>query len=1039
MRFLRVLCVVMTMAPSLSVAAGEPLAGLRDLLQAGCHEETREQLLKALQTFREQDNAPGEAATWLLLGANDTSMGDVNAGRFELEEAEARFMATDDVFGACLSNMGLAELERGLGRIRPALAVQQRGLELLERASDPRSRFSMASMRTLAPVFGVSSEQLALLSGIPELMKPLLLRFIGVLVRGTYAGTLLEAGELDRAEHELARANEDAALFGDVFDADLALYVGDLRQRQWRLEEAKESYLKALNGASVMMIPVGGAERKLSILGRLAELDLFTGRVEDALAWNDRELTFVQDARKPSLRSGVLQRRAGLLQKAGRYEEAIALYEQILKLATASADLSLEASVECDLGALHMFQGTYGTSAQHLERAVDLQQKLHEPYVEATTWLLLAEVDLQLNVQNEAVDALERARVLAKTSNFGLAERHIDVLSATIKFMNGRGTLSSVQDAIQALQALPDTQDPSWRDVIASYSAMLGLALGTPAPFEFRGNAPSGLQGIPLMLKGKLLLDRGDARGARAAWTQALEMHPNNDFRAGIFGLIAASYWNEGKHDEGIRNFAKAAQVLEVGAEDVKVEEMLAGYLGSDRRRYYDFLIDTLVVDGRWRDAFAQTERARARAFLQMVGNHRFNAERGADARLVREGETLRNEIAVRERQPGKAADVARLRERYQTLLTRMKASNPEYASLTLVEPLRLEEVQAQLESDTTLISYFVSLNAVHVWVVDHADAHHKVLPIDKDRLRRIVCWARTMGAPASRGASLTGECDDAATADDAFDQLIAPIRGWIRQPKLIVIPHGVLHYVPFAALHDGANNRYLVDDFTLTYSPSASALRFLRAKESPVDGGALVLGDPATSLPRLPGAAQEATAVARILGTTAHLGADAREELLFDLHGKTDLVHLAAHGIYDPASPLFSRIVLAAGERRSGNLTVQDILSSVDLTGVNLVVLSACQSAIGARSGGDEVVGLTRALLYAGTPGVISTLWNIDDAASAGLMEEFYRRLVADVPVAEALRQAQLTVKERYPDPKYWAAFTLSGDPRGRWKRSER
>lgn len=1038
MKFICALCVVMAMS-SLAVAAEDPFMGLRDLLQAGCHEETRDQLLTALQTFREQGNASGEAAAWLLLGANDSAMGDVNAARFELEEAEAMFKASDDVFGACLSNMGLAELERGLGRIQSALAVQRRGRELLERAGDPRSRFSLASMRTLAPVFGVPSEQLALLSAIPELMKPLLLRFIGVLVRGTYAGTLLEAGELDRAERELAKANEDATLFGEVFDADLALYVGDLRQRQWRLEEAKESYLKALNGASAMMIPVGGAQRKLSILGRLAELDVFTGRVEEALAWNDRALTFVQDVRQPNLRAGVLHGRADLLQKAGRYEEAIALYEQLLKLATANADLALEASVECDLGAVHMFQGTYGTSARHLERAVELQQKLHEPYVEAPTWLLLAEVDLQLNLQSGAADALEKARVLAKTSGFGLAERNVELLSATSKFMRGQGTLSNVQDAIQALQALPDAQDPIWSDVIASFAPILQFASGAPVPFEFRGHAQSSMQCMPLMLKGKLLLDRGDSQGARAAWTQALEMHPNNDFRAGLFGLIAASYWNEGKHNEGIRNFANAARALEVGAEDVKVEDMLAGYLGADRRRYYDFLIDTLIVDGRWRDAFAQTERARARAFLQMVGNHRFNAERSADTRLVREGEILRNEIAVRERQPGKAADVARLRERYQTLLTRMKASNPEYASLTLIEPLRLEEVQDQLEPGTTLISYFVSLNVVHVWVVDHADAHHAVLPIDQNRLGRIVCWARAMGAPTSRGASLIGECDDTATADDAFDQLIAPIRGWIQQPKLIVIPHGVLHYVPFAALHDRANNRYLVDDFTLTYAPSASALRFLRAKESPVDGGTLVLGDPATSLPRLPGAAQEATSVARILGTTAHLGADAREELLFDLHGKTDLVHLAAHGLYDPASPLFSRIVLAAGGRRDGNLTVQDILSSVDLTGVNLVVLSACQSAVGARSGGDEVVGLTRALLYAGTPGVISTLWDIDDAASAGLMEEFYRRLVAGVPAAEALRQAQLTVKQRYPDPRYWAAFTLSGDPQGRWKRLER
>jgi CHAT domain-containing protein len=117
--------------------------------------------------------------------------------------------------------------------------------------------------------------------------------------------------------------------------------------------------------------------------------------------------------------------------------------------------------------------------------------------------------------------------------------------------------------------------------------------------------------------------------------------------------------------------------------------------------------------------------------------------------------------------------------------------------------------------------------------------------------------------------------------------------------------------------------------------------------------------------------------------------------------------------------------------------MEVHEILADLDLSGVNLVVLSACQTASGKRSGGDEIVGLTRAFLYAGTPGVISTLWNIHDAATAILMEDFYRRLLEGVSVAEALRQAQLSLLRTpsYQDPYYWAAFSLTGDPQGRWK----
>jgi CHAT domain-containing protein/predicted negative regulator of RcsB-dependent stress response len=1043
MRFLRALSVLVLMFPAVAFAEDDPLGRVRDLLSSGCYDEARDDLVKACQVFHERSDAPGEASAWLLLGVTDYSMGDTVSARTELEEAEVKFLAVDDPFAAWLSLAALAELERQHGQLEKSISIHERGLALLQRAADPRSRFSLATMRVLGPVFGASADMLGPLAAYPDVIKPLLLRLTGVLARASYGVALLEIGELEKAEKQLAQAKEEAAIFGGVFDAPIAMHFGDLRQLQWRLDEARDSYLRALNGGPVTrMMSFGAPVQELSILDRLAQLELFSGRVDEALGWNDRALAVVRETRQPGREAGVLEKRADLLQKAGRYEEAVALYEQLLKLAVENTDLSLEASIETDLGSLHMFQGTYGTSARHLERAIKLYQKLHDPYLEAPVWILLAEVDMQVDLQDGAADALENARTLARKSGFKLAAVMVNVVTAGNAVMTDKGSPRDFEDAIKVLLDSPEAKDPLWHDMIAFMLAIFRARLGTPAPLDAQlSSSGPFLRASSLMLEGRLLLDRGDHEGARAVWLRALETNLNNDIRAGLYGLIGATYLVGGSREKSIQYFTKAASTIEVTVDDVKVEEMLAGYLGSNRRLYFDLLIETLVKEGHWREAFGHSERARARAFLQMVGNHRFNTERGADPRLVRETEILRNDITAREHRPNntRTGDLTRAREHYETLLTRVKVSNPEYASLTTIEPLRLDEVQSELSAGTTLISYFVSATAVHVWVIDHVDAHYARLPIDREGLQRIVCWAQSLRTPpAVRGARLPGACDDAATSDEAFEQLIRPIHGWLRAPKLILIPHGVLHYVPFAALHDRATGRYLLDDFTLTYAPSASALRFLRAKESTVDGRALVLGDPVTALGRLPGAAQEAAGVARILNTTPHLGTDAREALIYELHGATDLVHLAAHGIYDPVNPLFSRIALASGGAYDGNLTVQDILSSVDLTGVNLVVLSACQSAVGARSGGDEVVGLTRALLYAGTPGVISTLWNIDDAASAGLMEEFYRGLAGGVSVADALRKAQLAVKARYADPAYWAAFTLNGDPQGRWKHAE-
>ncbi|HEX8154435.1 MAG TPA: CHAT domain-containing protein, partial [Thermoanaerobaculia bacterium] len=469
-------------------------------------------------------------------------------------------------------------------------------------------------------------------------------------------------------------------------------------------------------------------------------------------------------------------------------------------------------------------------------------------------------------------------------------------------------------------------------------------------------------------------------------------------------------------------------------------DELIAGYFGTGRRWLFDFAIEALLHEGKAAEAFDYAERARARAFLQLIGNHRLSPGRGGNERLVREAEALRTRIAEWER-AGSAipTDLANARREYRTLIGRLKTTNLEYASLARVEPLSVEAIRQEIPAGTTVISYFVSVQGLHAWVLDEKNLVHVALPGEPAAVQRAACWAMQFGNGRLRGPKpRTQRCAVPATAEDVYDLLIRPLRGKIGNARLIIIPHGVLHYVPFAALRDRTNGRYLIEDYTFTLAPSASALRFLRAKETPVTGRALVLGNPDSRMGALPGAQREAIAVARAFGTTPLLGPAAAESLLYGLHGEVDLLHISAHARYDDAAPTFSRIGLAAGRGHDGNLEVHEILADVDLTGVNLVVLSACETAVGQRSGGDDVVSLTRAILYAGSPGVISTLWAIDDQAAARLMEEFYRRLLDGLPAADALRAAQLALlhDKTNNEPKFWAAFTLTGNPSATWKR---
>jgi CHAT domain-containing protein len=255
---------------------------------------------------------------------------------------------------------------------------------------------------------------------------------------------------------------------------------------------------------------------------------------------------------------------------------------------------------------------------------------------------------------------------------------------------------------------------------------------------------------------------------------------------------------------------------------------------------------------------------------------------------------------------------------------------------------------------------------------------------------------------------------------------------------SLVIVPHDVLHYLPFAALWNAQSGRYLIQDYALTYAPSASALKFIQAKRTPKrdslpngdEGRLLALGNPDGTLLAAEG---EARAVAGLYGVAPLVGAQATESQVRARGGQVDILHLAAHGVYEPLDPLFSRIELAAGDGQDGRLEVHEVYG-LDLTGVNLVVLSACNTALAAQSAGDELVGLTRAFLYAGTPAVVTTLWDIEDTASAALMEAFYRHLRAGLSNAEALRAAQLEVlgQDKWRTPYYWAAFSLTGDYRG-------
>jgi CHAT domain-containing protein len=193
-----------------------------------------------------------------------------------------------------------------------------------------------------------------------------------------------------------------------------------------------------------------------------------------------------------------------------------------------------------------------------------------------------------------------------------------------------------------------------------------------------------------------------------------------------------------------------------------------------------------------------------------------------------------------------------------------------------------------------------------------------------------------------------------------------------------------------------------------------------------------LIFGNPSTSLSSLTYAEQEAVTIGSLLDTAVYTGTRATEARLWDEAADKNIIHLATHGEYNAANSLYSTIFLAPDGEYDGRLETWEIFA-LPLVGTDLVTLSACETNLNDVTPGDELIGLTRAFFFAGAPTVLSSLWQVNDAATEALMTEFYRTWKEKgLSKAEALQaaQAKVAADPRWHSPFYWSGFVLNGHP---------
>ncbi|MBT3509009.1 MAG: CHAT domain-containing protein [Nitrospina sp.] len=391
-----------------------------------------------------------------------------------------------------------------------------------------------------------------------------------------------------------------------------------------------------------------------------------------------------------------------------------------------------------------------------------------------------------------------------------------------------------------------------------------------------------------------------------------------------------------------------------------------------------------------------------------------------------------------------------------------------EFNNLDEAKPITLEETQSLLAKptiDSDFVQYFVAPEKTII-VLAGGTPNIMEVPVGKEQLIKKVSRFRELISAGSEN-----QVEFLSLSQELYEILIKPIAIKISKNRVIISPHGPLHYLPFQLLHDG--EKYLIENHTLNYIPSATVLRYL-ANKSPIgpldpDGesefsattvtttvddseylpgwGAetvsesvsenqnsgppksiLLLGNPEldNEALNLPYSEIEIDNASTFFPDSVKLSrSEASETNLKNKASSYDVLHFATHATFDNDEPFNSSLLLASDGSNDGKLTVEEIYQ-LQLK-PSLVVLSACDTGLGKYSAGDEIIGFYRAFMYAGAKSIIATLWPVSDEATSFLINEFYQSLKKN-SLGESLRMAQLKTKEKYPNPANWGGFILVG-----------
>jgi CHAT domain-containing protein len=751
---------------------------------------------------------------------------------------------------------------------------------------------------------------------------------------------------------------------------------------------------------------------------RIARLEITIGnlchrqdRFADAMSWYDRAHKALETLGDADGILTVIHNKAVTLTTLNNFRDALAAYTEARRLA---AERGLDQAVgqaDYNIAWLYYLRGEYSRAIELLHAAAGVARRTGDGYHAALSLLDLSEIYLELNLSVDAREMAEQAHTRFNELGMGYEAAKALANAATSYGQEGK-SFRAIELFTDARERMVRESNQVWPSLIDLYQAILlvdegrlfeARRLGLAALEQFEASGLAGKSALSLLLLARIALRLDDPAEARRRSEAALSRLSNVESPILIYHarlLLGHALTRVGDSAGAYASYQVARDALETLRSRLNGEELKIAFV-KNKGEVYERLVQ-LCLEGEegtegFEQAFMLVEQAKSRTLFDLMFQpvHALAREEGSESQLALSIRELREElnwyyhlVELEQLRPGDNSDErlsafqreigAREKEMARTVRELTLTGAPQ-SDLLAPSVYSLDAIREALPADTTLVEFFT---------VDYIKTFQQALL-------------------ATTQAHLA----------ELFKELLAPVWPQLRGRRLVIIPHGALHYVPFHALYDG--ERYVTDACAVSYAPSASIYARCQQQASGGGTGALVLGVADDQAPLID---EEAKAVAAVLpDARLCIGREATEQVLRTAGRDCSIVHIASHGYFRPENPMFSGIRL--GDRYLNVYDLYRLRLKADL-----VTLSGCATGANVAAAGDELLGITRGLFCAGAHTLLLSLWNVHDESTASLMTRLYRRIAGGASPVDALRDTMHDLRSEHPHPYYWAPFVLTG-----------